>query len=194
VTLDPPQALLDAISTTVDLPVGENFPNDDGLDLGGYRVTSSDNIGRPHLSSLEFSYRQNLVFLPGAWKALSVFGNYTRLSFDNYENFRRPHHLGTGGLSFDRRGLSLRWNAAWAPTYRRAAVNATTGFAGGLGTRLTHDAQLSYRFSKLGSFYLNGRNVFNKKQETYYIGGPRLIMTSFNDYGTVWTAGVRGQF
>ncbi len=181
-------------SNLVRVPPGENFPNDDGLDLGGYDVTTTDNVGRAHLTSLEFSYRQNLVFLPGAWKKLSVFGNYTRLRFDNYENFRRPHHIANGGVSFDHRGLSLRWNVNWRPRYRQGAVNAA-GVAGALGARLQHDAQLNYRFSKAASFFLTGRNVFNQRTKNYtVVSGDRFLLTNYFDNGTVWTAGVRGQF
>ena len=48
--------------------------------------------------------------------------NYTRLRFDSYENFRRPRNLANGGVSFDHRGFSARWNGVWVPKFRRAAT------------------------------------------------------------------------
>jgi hypothetical protein len=108
----------------------ETFPNQEGLDLAGYRVTTTDNVGKSHLSTAEFSYRQNMVFLPGFWQRLSVFANYTVLHFDNYENFRRPDNLASGGISFDHRGLSFRWNVVWVPIFRRGAVHTAASMEG----------------------------------------------------------------
>ena len=97
----------------------EDFPNSEDLDLRGYRVTTTDNIGKAHVGSIEFSYRQNMVFLPGVWQRLSAFANYTILHFDDYENFRRPENLTSGGVSFDYKGISARWNVVWVPIHRR---------------------------------------------------------------------------
>jgi outer membrane receptor protein involved in Fe transport len=179
-------------SSTVDLTPDEDFTFG-GENFAGYRVTTVDNVGRAHLSSLELSYRQNLTFLPGIWKSFSVFGNFTRLHYDDYENFRRPEMMGNGGFSFDRRGISLRWNAVWVPRFRTGAVGAD-GWAQSRGERLQHDLQFGYRFSRYATFYINGRNVFNQiiKDSLSYQG--RHISSNFNDYGVVWTFGVRGTF
>jgi iron complex outermembrane receptor protein len=180
-------------SGTEDIPIDESFPNSEGLDLGGYRVTTSDNVGKAHLSTMEFSYRQNMVFLPGMWQRLSVFANYTILHFDNYENFRRPENLTSGGMSFDHRGLSLRWNVVWVPIHRRGAIPAN-GWVNMTGERLSHDMQAAYRLSSRLSLFVSARNIFNRAQRTY--SGPVRsdIIQSHNDYGAIWTMGVRGQF
>ncbi|MGH7958998.1 MAG: TonB-dependent receptor domain-containing protein, partial [Opitutaceae bacterium] len=111
-------------TNTVDVPIGETFPNQEGIDLGGHRVTTVYNVNKAHLTNLELSYRQNLVFLPGFWRGVSVFANYTRLHFDNYENFRRPEQLASGGISFARRGVSFRWNVVYVPAYRPGGAPA----------------------------------------------------------------------
>ncbi|MGH7946360.1 MAG: TonB-dependent receptor domain-containing protein, partial [Opitutaceae bacterium] len=61
---------------TFDVPADSDYL---GLGLGGYRVSTTHNVGKAHVGSLEFSYRQNMVFLPGMWQRLSIFGNYTVL-------------------------------------------------------------------------------------------------------------------
>ncbi len=180
-------------NTTIDIPVGGSFPNSSDLDLGGYRVTTVDNVARAHLSSAELSVRQNLIFLPGFWKSFSVFGNATAIRFDSYENFRRPRLLANGGLSFDRRGFSLRWSTAWVPSYRIGAYN-NAGWAAQRGARLGHDLQLTYRFSRNLSVFLNGRNVFNRRQTNYQVSGDRLLLSNYNNYGAIWNGGIRGQF
>ncbi|HEY1107914.1 MAG TPA: TonB-dependent receptor [Opitutaceae bacterium] len=180
-------------SSVDDVGLDENFPNSEGLDLAGYRVTTTDNVGKAHVSTVEFSYRQNMVFLPGIWQRLSVFGNYTILHYDNYENFRRPENLASGGVSFDHRGLSFRWNVIWNPIHRRGAVPAN-GWANMMGERLTHDMQLGYRVSPRITVFLNARNIFNREQRTYIGPNRSDYFQSNNDYGAIWTAGVRGSF
>jgi iron complex outermembrane recepter protein len=175
------------------LDPAEDFPNQEGLDLRGFRVTTSENVGKAHVGSLEFSYRQNMVFLPGRWRGLSVFANYTVLRYDDYENFRRPKNLTSGGMSFDDRGLSLRWNFVWVPIHRRGAIPAN-GWVTMTGQRLAHDMQLGYRVSSRYSLFLNARNIFNRSQRNYW--GPMRsdLVIGHSDYGAIWTAGVRGQF
>ena len=130
---------------------------------------------------------------PGIWKRLSLFANYTRLRFDNYENFRRPQNLLNGGVSFDHRSLSLRWNFMWVPIFRRNAI-ATNGWIQMEGERLTHDMQFGYRFSPRLTFFVNARNIFNRPQRNYW--GPMrsdLLYRNY-DFGGIWTVGVRGGF
>ncbi|MSU36881.1 MAG: hypothetical protein EXS36_17645 [Pedosphaera sp.] len=182
------------IRTSVfNVPLDENFPNQDGLNLAGYRVTTSDNVGKAHVSTAEFSYRQNMVFLPGIWQRLSVFGNYTMLRFDNYENFRRPGKLANGGISFDHRGLSLRWNVVWVPVFRRSAVPAN-GWVAMEGESLTHDMQAGYRFSSRLTFFISGRNVFNRPQRLYWGPARTDLINRLSDYGAVWMVGLRGVY
>ncbi|MBI5768529.1 MAG: TonB-dependent receptor [Verrucomicrobia bacterium] len=171
----------------------EDFPNSEGLDLRGYRVTTTDNVGKAHLGSMEFSYRQNMVFLPGLWQRLSVFANYTILRFDNYENFRRPENLTSGGVSFDHRGFSFRWNVVWVPIHRRGAIPAN-GWVNMTGERLSHDMQMSCRISPRLTLFANARNIFNQVQRVYYGPGRSDFIQGNNDYGAIWTAGLRGQF
>jgi TonB-dependent receptor len=181
-----------------DLEGDQDFPNAEGLDLRGYRVTTYENVGKAHVSTAEFSYRQNFVFLPGIWKRLSLFGNYTVLRFDNYDNFLRPQNLANGGLSFDHpRGFTFRWNAVWVPIYRPSTVSTSTTARGWVtmnGERLQHDMQVSYRLSATTTLFANARNIFNRAQRTYWGPNRSDILIRHSDYGAFWTVGVRGQF
>jgi TonB-dependent receptor len=176
------------------LAPNEDFPNQDNIDLRGYRVTTRENVGKAHVGSVEFSYRQNMVFLPGIWKGLSVFSNYTKLHYDDYENFRRPTNLVTGGLSFDhRRGLSFRWNFVWNPIHRRVAIPAN-GWVAMMGERLGHDMNLAWRFSSKLTVFVNARNIFNQLERTYLGPNRSDLLTGSLDYGSFWNVGIRGQF
>lgn len=176
-----------------DVPPGEDFIEDDDLDLGGYRVTTFTNVRKAHVNSGEISYRQNLVFLPGLWRRVSLFANYTRLHFDHYENFRRPKNIANGGFSFDHQGFSLRWNVIFVPKFRPLATPAN-GWGVFTGERLTHDVQASYRVSRLFTVFASGRNIFNRPQINYYGSGGATIMNRYSDYGAIWVVGVRGAF
>jgi TonB-dependent receptor len=175
----------------------EDFPNQEGLDLRGFRVTTFDNVGKAHVSSVEFSYRQNMVFLPGMWQRLSLFANYTILHYDNYENFRRPENLTNGGLSFDHRGFSFRWNFVWVPIHRRGTISTSStanGWVSMTGERLSHDMQTAYRISSRVSVFVNARNIFNRAQRNYWGPSRSDLVIGHSDYGAIWTVGVRGQF
>ncbi len=158
-------------SQRYDLEPDEDFPNPVGIDLRGHRVTTYDNVGKAHVGTLEFSYRQNMVFLPGVWQRLSVFANYTVLHFDDYENFRRPDNLTTAGISFDHpRGFTFRWNFVWVPIFRGGALSTSStarGSATMTGERSAHDMQVSYRVSPRVTLFANARNIFNRPQRTY---------------------------
>jgi iron complex outermembrane recepter protein len=176
-----------------DLDPDEDFPNQENLDLRGFRVTTVDNVGKAHVNSVEFSYRQNMVFLPGMWQRLSLFANYTKLHYDDYENFRRPTNLTSGGLSFDNRGFSFRWNFVWVPIHRRGAI-AANGWVTMTGERLSHDMQCGYRISSRVSVFLNARNIFNRPQRNYWGPSRSDLVIGHSDYGAIWTVGMRGQF
>jgi iron complex outermembrane receptor protein len=180
-------------SNVFDVPVGSDYITDDDLDLGGYRVTTSNNVGRAHVASVEVNYRQNLIFLPGFWRRISIYGNYTHLNFDDYENFRRPSNLASGGFSFDYRGFSLRWNTIWVPTFRRGSIPAN-GWVTMEGERLTHDIQLAYRLNSTITVFATGRNIVNRPQRNYWGPVRGDIVNRYSDYGSIWTVGVRGMF
>ena len=180
-------------SNTVDVPIGGTFPNQQGYDLGGHRVTTVNNVAKSHLTTFEFSYRQNMVFLPGFWQRFSIFGNYTALKYDDYDNFRRPTNIANGGVSFDHQGISLRWNVTWLPIFRRVAVPAN-GWNIMEGTRLNHDAQFSYRVTKTISVFVTARNIFNDKPRNYWGHMRNDILSQQQDHGGIWNVGVRGQF
>ena len=58
----------------------------DPADYVGYEVVTQRNItGSRRFRGLELEYRQGLSFLPGPFRGLDVFANYTR----NYANVRR---------------------------------------------------------------------------------------------------------
>jgi TonB-dependent receptor len=184
----------DIIQTNVfDVPIGEDYINSDGLDLGGYRVSTTENVGDGRVASAEISYRQNVVFLPGFWRRVSVFGNYTRLHYSDFEKFRRPANLANGGVSFDYHGLSLRWNVVWVPTFRRGAIPAN-GWVVMDSDRLTHDAHVTYNIWRNATVFLSARNIFNRPQRNYFGPNRDDILNSHNLYGAVLTIGVNGRF
>jgi outer membrane receptor protein involved in Fe transport len=179
-------------SSTEEIPVGGEFQGDP--EWGGWRITTFDNVGRANLASLEFDYRQNLSFLPGFWKGFAVFANYTTLRYGNPEAFLRPKNLANGGVSLRFRDLFVSWRVNWVPQYRSSALNAAQ-WVDIRGERLNHDLEVNYRVHPNVTLFVTGRNIFNQSARTYF--GPDQnsdVLRRATDYGTIWTAGLRGRF
>ena len=99
-----------------------------------------------------------------------------------------------GGFSFDRRGVSFRWNVVSVPAYRTGAVPAN-GWKTYQPDRLGHDVQFSYRLRKYGTVFVSGRNVFNRSQFSFVQAeGSNKMITDHRNYGALWTIGMRGEF
>jgi hypothetical protein len=81
----------------------------------------------------------------------------------------------------------------WVPIHRRGAISAN-GWVNMTGERLNHDVQLGYRVSSMITLVVNGRNIFNRQQRSYFGPGRSDIVIRHSDYGAIWTMGVRGAF
>ena len=105
----------------------------DGL-YAGYTLTTQRNGGSARIDGLEFSYQQQLSFLPSWSKGFGLSANYTTLRTEgNYggttvlTNNSLPGFVnksGNLGLSYRGRGLDLRLQAIYRGNY--LVANSTT--------------------------------------------------------------------
>jgi len=181
-----------------DIPSDGDFEGDE--QWAGWRLTTTDNIAKAHVSSLELNYRQNLDFLPGIAQGLAVFANYTRMNYDNFDNFLRPTFLANGGVSFSYRNLFVRWNVNYTPAFR-ATLYPANGWASSAflfspynGERIVNDLQIDYRLPRGISLFVTGRNIFNENATAFYNSGGRTLQHRPANYGALWTAGIKGTF
>ena len=151
----------------------------------GYTViTNTQGERTRRFRSMELEYRQRLGFLPPALGNTTVFASYTR----TYASERRigltPHVI-TGGVDYRFRllgiGLRTRWEdeAPWssATRYRPQVIK--------------YDGNLDLRLGRRLTFFVQARNLFNRKYEVYEGNGSLFVA---ENYGGNWVLGLRGEF
>jgi TonB-dependent receptor len=129
--------------TTV--PTGAD--NGFGGEYAGYTLTTQYNGGSAKIKGIEVNYSQQFTFLPGIWKGLGAYANYTRLSAEG--------NYGSGSA------ISLQ------PTPKIAGFNPTTGNVGlsYIRNKITLRAQATYRGRYLATFNVNeSRLVYFKER------------------------------
>lgn len=157
-----------------------------------WEISTVDNVGKAHMTGLEFSFARELSFLPGPLSRIRVNANYTRLRYDNYENFRRPTNLANLSWFIPYRAFRLQWNTNWTPGFRREDVNASNGWANWDRERLTHTMDFTWNFRRNVDFYINARNILNQDGGTYRLRSD--LRTRWVETGAIWSSGVRATF
>jgi outer membrane receptor protein involved in Fe transport len=159
-----------------------------------WEISTYDNVGKAHMSSVEFQYRRTLDFLPHPFNRISFNTNYTRLYFDRYENF-----MGDNGIARNFANLNvvipykdvrLRWNINWREG--RRATTASNGWSQYNREVLTHTMDLTWQYNRTLEFYLNARNIFNQDAGTYL--GRSDVRSRWVKTGAIWSAGVSADF
>ena len=170
-------------------------------DYAGYTLRSQTNAGGARIDGWEFSYQQQLTFLPGLLRGLGVFANYTRLRTEG--NF--------GGATVRRTGqvagfVPQSGNAGFTYKYRRVGVRVSANYTGeNLTDFSTTEALLRYRAARtlvnVGTTltlrpgteaFFNVENLFDEPQQWYRYKPSRRQGTNFNGVGVFF--GVDGRF
>ena len=182
-----------------------------------------ENAGKSRLSGVEFSYSQNLTFLPKPFNSINVQANYTYLNVSTDDLDLKYSQLRAVSPKTANLIIGYRWRdfsftstTNWvsesifggfvAGSYVTGTKgNATTGLP---DTRLvnyrdekaTTDMKLEYSINKHAAVYLLVRNVFNSQRIDYYRGylqANQGVVLPFNRYEfgePHVTLGFRGQF
>jgi TonB-dependent receptor len=169
---------------------GEPLPS--SVSLEDWEISTVDNVGKAHMSGLELSFTRELSFLPGPLSRVRVNANYTRLRYDNYDNFLRPTNLANLSWFIPYRDFRLQWNTNWRPGYRFEAASASNGWARSTRESLTHTIDFTWNFRRNMDFYINARNVFNQDGGEYRLRSD--LRTRWVETGAIWSSGVRATF
>jgi len=197
--------VLQTVATTATLAqydIPEEFPDQ----YAGYNIITKQNVGNAEVNGFEFSYKQDLYFLPGLGRNLQAHFNYTelRLKGANTADFTgyTPRTL-NGGVSFSRPSYSVRFNvnrksrirsALQAPS---AAIPANT--YNWFAPRTLVGADVEYRFSKKFSFYASAINLLDAEAitERYSTTTPApdwaRTIRRFK-FGADFNLGIKGSF
>lgn len=171
-------------------------------DYAGFAMLTTANAGTATVKGWEVAYQQQLNFLPGVLKGLSVSANYTLL--DTNGDFGGTANLTTGQLAgfIPRTGnFNLSWR--YGRFGARALYNYTSSYitsytATSVGRnqyrfeRKAFNAGVEYSIRPNTRLTLDVTNPFNRPQKTYR-GIPDQMNTIILNFMTI-TVGVQGRF
>jgi hypothetical protein len=153
---------------------------------------------------VDVSYKQTLTFLPRWARGVQVFANVSaqRATGEAAENFSGyVPRIYNWGLSLTRPKFNLRANWNYRGRQRLDEVAAGASIEPGTynwgSKKLSIDVQGEYYFRPGIAVFANLRNV-NDGTEDFEIAGPstppHAQFRSRQDFGSLWTFGVKGSF
>jgi hypothetical protein len=171
---------------------------------GEYEVSTQYNLpGSVRMTGLDFNYKQALTFLPSWARGVQVFANGSSLRATGEASANFAGYVprsGSWGISLTRPKYNLRVN--W--NYRgRARRNMVTGRGIEPGTfnwdskRLYVDISGEYTFHRRFAVFANLRNVRDASDDVEIAGPstpPHAQFRAREEYGSLWTIGVKGTF
>jgi TonB-dependent receptor len=142
--------------------------------------------------NLEFSYQQTLGFLPEAFRGTSFNVAYTRSYASARRNGMAPHRL-TSRLGYAYR----RFNGSLGMVWIDDRPDGNYGFYRPEQTQF--DLSLNWRVNARLSLYVQGRNITNQGVKWMVsppgvIEGQEASLRQYQEYGSNWVFGVKGQF
>jgi len=161
---------------------------DNGFDgeFAGYTLNSRANGGSATIKGIELNYQQQLSFLPGLLRHLSVFANYTFLrtqgSYGGSATAPTTKLVGfvpesaNGGLSFSHFGLDVGMKANYRGA-RLAAFSANPGAVRYHESRTSIDLNILYKFTRRYSVFFDWMNILNANDNTDYVYRPIQVGT-----------------
>ena len=163
----------------------------------GYTLTTTRNIGDARVRGIEASYQQQFSFLPGIWRGLGAFANFTYLESEgNFGGLTTTTQLanlaprsGNGGINFRHRGLDLRFLANWTAEKYKSTVSGIDVYN---EARLMLDVKAQYSINRRYDVFLDATNVTDEAPRTDVArNGLKFFKTN---QGVGFVAGVRAKF
>jgi iron complex outermembrane receptor protein len=163
----------------------------------GYQLSTTQNIGTAKVKGIELSYQQQFSFLPGIWKGLGAFANFTYLEakgdFGGLTTTTQLGNLsprsGNGGINFRYRGLDARFLGNWTSEKYKSTVSGIEVYN---EERLMLDVKLQYSINRRYDLFLDINNITDEPPRTDVTkNGLKFFRTN---QGVGFTAGVRGRF
>ena len=169
----------------------------------GYRITTSVNDGTAKIEGLEFSYQQQLTFLPAWAKGLGIYVNCTKLRTEgNNSGFstgaagkRLAGFLdltGNIGLGYRGFGWDLRLQAVYRGKYL-VANNANAALVRWQEDKWTWTWKSRYNLSRRIGVFLDLENVFESEITRIYAAYPDRV-DNYRPLHTKIVGGITGRF
>ncbi len=177
----------------------------DPATYGDYDVATQINLpGTVRTTGLDISYKQSLTFLPRWARGVQVFANATaqRATGEAAGNFAgyvpRTYNWGVS-LARPKFHLRANWNYRGRQRIGLVAPGAsieTSTYNWGL-KKLSLDLQGEYYVLRSVALFANLRNVTNATEDFEVAGPstpPHAQFRSRQDFGSLWTIGLKGSF
>jgi TonB-dependent receptor len=180
------------------VPAGPD--NGYGGQYAGYDIISNGNGGSGQVDGLEFSYQQQLTFLPGALRGLSVLFNYTHLRATGDYGQGSGGTTGLVGFVPDTANVRLGYKYQWfAPYVQWSYVGRSLGNFAAEPQLQSHRLErrvvnvgFSLRLPRNLEFFFDAANLLDEPQRTtHYVSGHRMS-TYYN--GPFISFGVNGRY
>lgn len=139
----------------------------------GSRINKYENVGNGYVTGMEWSYRQQLYFLPHWARGVQIYANatYMRLAGNRADDFPgfNPRIINYG-IGITRPKFTARFNVSMRDRVYTRMTAATSALPGGarvyVAPQTIADISLKYSFSKRYSAYCSVRNLFFSTKRT----------------------------
>ena len=160
--------------------MGDEYPN--------FLFTTQDNVDDFDTKGLELEYRQELSFLPGVFKGLGVFANWTQVKSSDPElDYAAAPKFASGGISFKYRRLNASVSGTWSSAHNQnPTVNRYR-------ERTVTSTNWTYQLTGRTSLFVTGRNIFNDPTYKDLRAFPGVHNQTLIQ-GAVWSFGLKGSF
>ena len=175
---------------TLNNPVGaEEAGYADEPEYVGYTFLRAANATETRkLKGVDVEYSQQLVFLPGFWRGFSIFGSVSR-TVPDIQIVNLVSKSANGGLRFSNHRFNSQLRFTWTAARATSITAARTQWE---RERLMFDYSGGFKLNRTYELTLSCRNIFNQALEAY-ANAPGTIVYKDN-FGAVWTLGLRGRF
>lgn len=176
--------------------VGTEGVDGQGL-YAGYTLSIARNIGNARVQGIEASYQQQFSFLPGIWKGLGAYANFTYLEsqgdFGTTATTNKLANLaprsGNAGVNFRYRGFDARFLANWTAEKYKSTLAPIEVYN---EERLMMDVKIQYAINRRYSVFFDCTNITDEPPRTdVTLNNLKFFRTN---QGVGFAAGVRGQF
>jgi TonB-dependent receptor len=163
----------------------------------GYTFRQTRNVGAARIRGIELGWQQQFTFLPGPWRGLGAFANFTYTqaegsfggtTFQRRLANQRPR-AGNAGLSYVGFGAQVRLLANWNDRYYRSGDGTAAVYS---DPRLFLDLKAQYRVHRRAELYLEVMNLTDEFNQTFVREGG--LKYNSQKQGTLYATGVKLTF
>lgn len=185
---------IDNYTRSVDGIVGAGADNGFEGQYVSYTLRQIQNAGSARIRGIEVSYQQQYSFLPGFWRGIGSFANFTYtqaegdfggLTVQNRLANQRPR-AANAGLSYVGFGAQLRLMANWNDRYYRSGDGTAAVYS---DPRLMLDFKGQYRINRRAEIYFEAMNLTNEFAQTFVREGG--LKYNAQRQGTLYATGIK---